>query len=111
LICGHRLSLLLLFLKWPACSVFLRQVSASSGDTPAKVRQASSHCSVLFFNVLLLLLGTAGMSCVFPASVEAPTKFCIFRRVSGDAPAKFPVAVFRRILLVNYVKNFVVCCW
>jgi hypothetical protein len=45
------------------------------------------------------------MFCVFPASFEAPTKFCIFRRVSGDAPANFPVAVFRRILLVNHEKK------
>jgi hypothetical protein len=41
---------------------------------------------------------------------EAPTKFCIFRRVSDDAPAKFPVAVFRRILLVNHVKKKKICC-
>jgi hypothetical protein len=45
---------------------------------------------------------------VFLASFEAPLKFCIFWRVSGDAPAKFPVAVFRRILLVNHKKKN--CC-
>jgi hypothetical protein len=54
--------------------------------------------------VFVLFLGIAGPFCVFPASFEAPTKFCIFRRVSA-APAKFPVAVFRRILLVNHVKK------
>jgi hypothetical protein len=46
---------------------------------------------------LVLFLGIAGLFCVFPASFEAPTKFCIFRRVSGDAPAKLTVAVFRRV--------------
>jgi hypothetical protein len=29
---------------------------------------------------------------------------------SGDAPAKFPIAVFRRILLVNHVKKKKFCC-
>jgi hypothetical protein len=62
--------------------------------------RASSYCFVLFFNVLLLFLGTAGLFCAFSASVKAPTKFCI----SGESPAMFPVAVFWRILLVNHLK-------
>jgi hypothetical protein len=83
-----------------------------SGDTPARIRRASSDCFCSVFSVLVLFLGIAGLFCVFLASFEAPTKFCIFRRASGDAPAKFPVAVFRRILLVNHVKKkIVVCCW
>jgi hypothetical protein len=57
----------------------LRQVPMVSGEAPAMFRRASSYCFVLFFNVLLLFLGTAGLFCVFPASFEAPSKFCIFR--------------------------------
>jgi hypothetical protein len=96
------------FLSSPASSDGLRRCS---GEAPARLRRASSDCFRSVFSVFVLFLGIAGLFCVFPASVKAPTKFCIFRRVSGDAPAKFLVAVFRRTLLINHVKNFVVCCW
>jgi hypothetical protein len=106
-ICGHRLVPLLLFLKWPACSVF----SDEFRRAPVRLRRASSGCFCSVFSVFLLFLGIAGLFYVFSASVKAPTKLCIFRQVSGDTPAKFPVAVFRRILLVNHEKKIVVCCW
>jgi hypothetical protein len=110
LLCGPLLLLLLLFLYWPEVSVFSGKFRWSPAMLRRCLRRASSYCFVLFFNVLLLFLGTAGMFCVFPASVKASTKFCIFR-VSGDAPAKFPVAVFRRILLVNHLKKKKkICC-
>jgi hypothetical protein len=35
LICVHRLSLLLLLLKWPACSVFSGKFRRYSGEAPA----------------------------------------------------------------------------
>jgi hypothetical protein len=90
-ICGHRLVPLLLFFEVVGLFCLLRQVSASSGGTPAKVRRASSGCFCSVFSVFLLFLGIVGMFCVFPASFETPTKFCIFRRVSGEVSSScFP---------------------
>jgi hypothetical protein len=64
----------------------LRQVLASSSDTPVRLRRASSDCFCSVFNVFLLLLGTASLFCVFLASFEAPKKF---QRVSNEVLAKF----------------------
>jgi hypothetical protein len=76
------------FLSSPACSNGLRRCS---GESPAKVRRASSGCFCSVFSVFLLFLGIVGMFCVFPASFEAPTKFCIFRRCSGEVSSScFP---------------------
>jgi hypothetical protein len=70
----------------------LRRVPAISGNTPVRLRRASSGCFCSVFSVFLLFLGIVSMFCVFPASVEAPTKFCIFRRVSGEVSCCcFPV--------------------
>ena len=44
MICGHRLSRLLLFLEWPACSVF-------SGKAPAMVQ---FHFSAVFLTWLIV---------------------------------------------------------
>jgi hypothetical protein len=77
------------------------------------LRRASSDCSVLFFNVLLLFLGTSSLFCVFLASFEAPLKFCIFQRCSGEVffflLLLLPVSNFQRNLLVNHMKYS--CCW
>jgi hypothetical protein len=87
LLCGPLFLLLLLFLYWPEVSVF----SGKFRWSPAMFRRASSYCFVMFFNVLLLFLGTAGLFYVFSASVKAPTKLCIFQRVSGDvSSSRFP---------------------
>jgi hypothetical protein len=75
------------FLSSPASSDGLRRCS---GESPASLQLLFCY---VFSNVLLLFLGTASLFYVFSASVKAPTKLCIFRRVSGDAPAKFSVAV------------------
>jgi hypothetical protein len=93
LLCGPLLLLLLLFLYWPEVSVF----SGKFRWSPAMLQRVSGEPPVTvlfcFFNVLLLFLGTAGLFYVFSASAKAPTKLCIFRQVSGDAPVKFSVAV------------------
>jgi hypothetical protein len=80
LLCGPLFLLLLLFLYWPEVSVF----SGKFRWSPAMFQRAFSYCFVLFFNVLLLFLGTASLFYVFSASVKAPTKLCISRRVSDD---------------------------
>jgi hypothetical protein len=97
-ICGHRLVPLLLFLKLSACSVF----SDKFRRAPAILWRASSDCSVLFFSVFLLFLGTAGLFCVFLSSFLKLRRSSAF---SSESLAKFPVAVFRRILLVNHMKK------
>jgi hypothetical protein len=56
-----------------------------SGDTPVRLRRASSDCFCSVF------LGISGLFYVFPASFEASTKFCIFWRVSGEVSSScFP---------------------
>jgi hypothetical protein len=54
MICGHHLSLLLLFLERPASSVFFGKFQRNSGKSPAKVRRLPVTVSVLFFSVFLL---------------------------------------------------------
>jgi hypothetical protein len=73
-------------LYWPKFSIYFGKFR----QAPAKVRRASSECSVLLFNALLLFLGTASLLCVFLASFEASSKFCIFRQFFFSSSC-FPV--------------------
>jgi hypothetical protein len=86
MIYGHRLSMLFLFLKWPACSVFSNKFRQHSGKGPTEIRRQLNFTFLQFFYLLLCHQLVLLVANLFYLSLA---NFCISQQVSDDASAKF----------------------
>ena len=64
MICGHHLSLLFLFLEWPAYSVFSGKFRQSTSQTLTKIRRQLSFTFLQFFDLFFVSL--ACFACLRP---------------------------------------------